>query len=417
MEQRPQHGHQHQVPFGTSHQPAPWPQPQAGTAMPAPSLQHAPSGFVLPGASAGQAPPMSSHGGMIGVPQQASPAAHEPAFVQDRYAYATPGAHHAAYGAPAPDPMQHPNTMTTALAAQQPQAWAYPTTNGLQLVQPGGAAPHPGQHAPAIAIARAGRPRTRSRIRWETIVPAAAVACLVAAIGVFFHDFDRITGRDQVAAAAPAAATSTKDTATAAAGDDAATIKQARTLMQRGRFGDASNMLAPLVDRPKPSAAAARLKRQVDQRASRNTALLRRLGKERSAKQWSKVIVTVGQLEKLRPLSVDLKRARTSARTNLKQERAAAAAKRRTAALASARPSTGGGGAPAAGGIPRATTAPASRPPAAVPSGSIPTRPDVPNSTGGSGNVAGGGPQASSGGGTANAGCTWMVMDGVSMCM
>ncbi len=450
MDERSQHGYPQQPPQSTAPEHAPMPQqagaspwpnyappvpnaPIAGHAPypgPAPQqhqqlptmqqFQYAADGYVLPGAGQSQGSPMSAHGGTIGVaqphhvpgmpmvngghqmqphglaqqhaqPQQfAQPQPQH--FPQPHQQHAQPHAFGA--GALAPHPMHDANG--------QPQSWAFPTPNGLQLVQPGTSSmAHPGAHAgmPGAATAR--------RMRWETIVPILAVLCLVAAIGLFLHDFDRITGRD--AKTAPSAETTTQaDVAApkAETPDVQATIDDANAKFQLGRFDEAANLLHPLLDVAKPDPAAVALHDKVDAASARNAALLKRLSGERAGKRWTAVIGTIGQIEKLRPLDRPLVSLRTRARAAVKAAKAARAkelaAQQAAAKLRAASPSTNGGGGhaghaghtmpPVAGG----NTGSSSnvRPPANVPQGSIPTVPNVPNPAGSNPGVVGGGQAA-----------------------
>jgi hypothetical protein len=355
---------------------------------------------------------MTSHGGMIGVPAPMQGYV-SPHGVQARVAVAV-------------NPMQ----ASAVGLDQHTQAWAYSTPSGLQLVHPG---PTPVMVDPrSSATTGAGM---RRRIRWETIVPMIALTCLVAAVGVLVADFDQITGRDvgaagpQPAAAAPAPAQA--DAASSKkvpAGTDTAsdTISQARSLLAKGRFADARNMLRPLVAMTPPNAQAVKLSASATAAGARNQALLRKLATQRRSSDWSGVIATIGALEQVRPLSIDLKKLRGNA---IRARRAQAV--RRKAALqqrvAAAKAPTRASGPPPAGGQPR-PSAGSARPPANVPAGGIPARPDLPNPTGGGGGAAavGGGPaapastpkpSASSTPAGGSGGCTWMVMDGVSMCM
>ncbi|MCW2923955.1 MAG: hypothetical protein JWM98_1359, partial [Thermoleophilia bacterium] len=112
---------------------APWPTapaPQPGAPISG-HLPHAGGGFVLPGAANGQ-PALSAHGGTIGLPLAPEHAAP---------AIATLPGH-----APVPAPMPPAHPMSTL-----PQAWAFPTPYGMQLVQSG-------QPAQAYAAAPAPAP-------------------------------------------------------------------------------------------------------------------------------------------------------------------------------------------------------------------------------------------------------------------
>jgi hypothetical protein len=415
----------------------------------------------MPGANSGQAPPMSAHGGMIGMPQ-ALPQDHAPQYYapqQQVQQYHVPQQlqhhhphsmqHAAAHG----QPMYHGMhagasgggpAMPSAQAA--PQAWAFPTPHGMQLVQPGMTVSHV-----APMVAGTGMPGTR-RIRWETIVPAAAIACLLAALALFISDFDRITGRDGAASAATgstqeasAADSGDTDAAASSSGDAAEIVAQAKALYAQGRFEDAANLLHPILDVEQPDAAAVALHDQVDAAKVRNDQLLARLARERAAGNWAAVNVTIGQLARLRPLSKSLVELRATARQAVGRAGAIARAKalmaqgRDTAAMAvidreiakgstaqleamreqisakRAAPSTGGGGAgaqapPSSGG--RSTSQPAVRPPANVPAAAMPPRPDLPNPTGGTGSGA----AAVGGGAAAAGGSNCHTHDGVVSC-
>lgn len=385
-------------------------------------------GFVMPGAASGQAPRMSAHGATIGTPQAPGGAPLHHGFAH------------------APEAWQHGATAAVA-AHEPPQAWAYQTPHGLQLVQPGAAA-----YAHQPDAFTGGRP-ARRRVRWETIVPAAAVTCLVAAIGLFISDFDRMTGRDGAGAEATAARTTeapdvvATDAAPTSGGDSAEVVAQARGLFERGRFEDAANMLHPLLDTATPDPTAVRLHDQVDAAATRNRALLGRLSRERAAGRWTAVVSTIGELQSLRPLSKDLVALRATARRTARAQAIVAKArtlmaKRRDAealavverglangrnrklealreqlsarmsapSTARSNPAGSRGAPPRPGGAAARPSAPA-RPPSNVPQGAIPTRPDLPNPTGGGASVA---PAVGAGGGAGGTNCH--EHDGVREC-
>ncbi len=413
MTQRPQHGYAGTDAGTTTAGAAPWPVPQpwqqqaAQPPQPAvsPQFQYASNEFVRPGAPAGQAPPMTSHGGTIGTPAGAS---------GTPYGYGHAGS-----------AVVQPPTGAAAYAmhdvARQPQAWAYPTPNGIQLVQPGDATAHHVAIDPALAAGA----RSRRRVRWETIIPAAAVACLVVSIGIFIADFDRITGRDQAVQAAATTqaakpeATPTNAGAGAAGGDAASTIATAKQLRAAGRYADAVNALRPLTTRASSNAEAAKLLQSIRTASARNAALVKRLAKEQRDGRWSKVVATLAQVERLHPLSAKQQQLRRTALAKVRAAKAARAAKAKAREGASARPAgpavRGGGAAPPpAGGAPAPSAPPAARPPSNVSSGEIPKIPEgIPNPTGGSG----GSGAAAVGAAPAAAGCTPMVHDGVEMCM
>ncbi len=405
MDERSHHGHQQQPQQTVG---SPWPQyaqpayapPQQPPTMQ--QFQYAANGYVLPGASEAHGAPMSAHGGTIGMPPQ-QPGA--PMYAQQPAPM---------YAQPAPQAHAHPMHGGAAMmldANGQPQAWAFPTPNGLQLVQPGAAS-----MVPHGAMQHAGMPGAPSvrRLRWETIVPALAIVCLIAAIGLFMHDFDRITGRDGAASAAPSAKTTkpVDDTPStpAATVDVAAVVTKANALFATGNFNAAADLLHPVIDVANPDPAAIALHDKVDAANARNTALLKRLGVERRDQRWTAVIATIGQIEQLRPLDRQLVSLRTRARAAQRARTAKAAADRAAAKQRAARPSSagasGGGGGrastghrghampPAAGGSTGASSN--VRPPANVPKGSIPKPPEgIPNPTGGNpGVVGGGGPAA-----------------------
>lgn len=428
--------------------------------------QYAPA-FVMPGTPSADGQPMSAHGGMIGLPGQQPPAdampmlhggaAHHGHAQQPPQHQSAPpqhggqhGAHgmaaHHPHGAPAPQYAPHQAMHTQPHASMhgatamdpyaQPQAWAYPTPNGLQLVQPG-------TQPPAVAAA-AQAPGARRRMKWETIVPAAAVACLIAAIGLFISDFDRITGRDSLSTGTQAASSEqAKDTDDAASGsgdgtaeDTEAVLEEADALFVDGRFEDAANLLHPLLDVDSPDPKVVELHDRIDAAGERNTALLAQVQRQRRAGNWAGVIGTIGQLEQLRPLSPNLTQLRGSARRAMVTQRAVRRAKglvgqgrdgdalrvidtalkagpsrqlsklrsqimqRRAAAARRSNAGSGGGGGaatspPAAGG--NRTGGSTARPPATpVNPGSRPPVPNVPNPNtsgagAGAGAVAGGG--------------------------
>lgn len=373
-------------------------------------------GFVLPGAAGGQQP-LSAHNGIIGTPMLG----HAP---------------------PAPAPM--PSQMQAAA----PQAWAFPTPHGMQLVQTGAvalatAAPHHGVPAATLTALPGGgaAAATRRRVRWETIVPIAALACVLGAAGVFIAKFDQMTGRGGAARTtmtsndvASKDAASGVDAAAAEQvdpGEAAAATADASTLMDQGRFDEAAQMLRPFVDAASPDPTIVALHGRIDAAGARNSALLARLTKQRAARQWTRALITIGQLQTLRPLSPTLIRQRTQARAMVRtartvaQVRALVAQGRYSAASTlldqalqagpnaqleavrervaseratpsarpvavpgsgpTARPQVSGGG--ASGGVSRPAPMPSSRPgaigsaqpPANVAPGAMPPRPDAPN--------------------------------------
>jgi hypothetical protein len=363
--------------------------------------QHAPAqamqyqyatGFVMPGAAGPDAQPMSAHGGTIGMPMQqghpdAMPMLHgghamhapqQPVAPQQHLQYQQPMQ-------PQHAPMHHGATAMDPYA--QPQAWAYQTPNGLQLVQPGA------QPAPGVA-GTAALPRRARRMKWETIVPGAAVVCLVAAIGLFISDFDRITGRDSIAAQKPASSkvvddTDAATTSTGGTAEDAdAVLAEATTLFKQGRFEDAANLVHPMLDVPSPDARLVALHDRIDAAGTRNDALLARAQQQRRAKQWPAVLVTIRQLELLRPLSPSLIKLRAQARRAI----AAGSAKPKQAAPSA---TVAGGGhaghaghhpAPAGGTTSASTT---KQPPVSSPTqpATIPPRPDANPVSGGGGGI------------------------------
>jgi hypothetical protein len=393
MQDRPQHGHG--FPDAAyvdprAHQPAGPPAHQ--------QFQFA-AGYVVPGAGEGQSAPMAAHGGTIGIPvapgQQPAPM----------------------HGLSMPAGFAHPARAAAAatLPSDQSSAWAYPTPNGLQLVQSG-----PGTHMVAPpAVAAAAAPRMRRRIRWEVIVPMAAVLCLIAAVALFIHDFDRFTGRDASTAAEagtaqePASDPAPADAAEAEAERAGAALAEARLLMRSGRYADAKAALAPLLVAGKVDPRASRLRRQVDAAAARQGALLQRLALEQRERRWSAVLRTIDQVEAMRPLPARLVRLRTSARAKVKAAATRRAAAARDAQRANAAPANLGGGSgvgqpPRAGGAPSSQTS--ARPPANVGAGELPPRPDVAAPSG----PQGGGAAAVAG---AQADCRPVVHDGQTMCM
>jgi hypothetical protein len=409
------------------------PQPQQFAQSQQPNLpsmqqfQYAANGYVLPGAGQAHGAPMSAHGGTIGVAQpqqQPGMAGHGmpmPPQAQPMHQHAAPQSmpmHGGAMPMPAPMPMHggampaHGGAAPAAMldANGKPQAWAFPTPNGLQLVQPGASSMAHGSGAHAMAAP--GAPMAR-RMRWETIVPVLAVICLIAAIGLFMHDFDRITGRDAGSTAPSAETTKQVDADDAAAPkadtpDVQATIDQATALFEQGKFDESANLLHAVLEGDSPDPAAVALHEKVDAANAREDALLTRLATERRGKRWSAVVTTIGQVEQLRPLDRQLVSLRTRARAAIKQAaaraKAKAAAERAAAKQRNSGPSTNGGGSggganhaghanpPAAGGGAGANTG--ARPPAEVPKGSIPSVPNVPNPSGAGGGVVGGGQAA-----------------------
>jgi len=421
----------------------------------------------MPGAPTGQ-PPMAAHGGYIGAPQQytqhpaqqphqhlhgQSPVMggghavpmHDGATDPNAPMYAH-GHPHQAHGHAmhqpqlqphqhAPQPQHYPGDPYGA-----PQAWAYPTSNGMQYVASGGAAPTP---VPALQMLPGGGQHeaaasTRRRVRWETIVPAMAVLFLLVAVGLFVARFDRITGRDggsdkaaskHVADTGTGTATPTSD---ATGGDDVQSVlAQARDLQAKGDYTGAADLLHPILEGPNANKDAIALHEQIDADGARLDALMQALPAQRSAKNWKAIAATISQIEMLRPLTPSLVKLRTAAR---KASKAAAAGpsvqstidraraldrqgktaqalalveramgKRANARLSRLReelaakvagPSTAptsgisGGGNSGSAGRPVAPpssaggarpSAPAAMPPANIPSGTVPTPPNVAN--------------------------------------
>ena len=350
---------------------APWPPAQPSTHQ----FQQAAAGFVLPGAVSGQAP-MAAAGGFIG----------------------TPGSNTAA-----------------------PQAWAFPTPTGLQLIQHGPSkqirpypegtgpqAPRPaGGAAQPQAPAAGGAHAVRHRLRWETIVPFVAIMCLVALVSLFITHFDAITGSEPSAtssassrSAQPAIGAAPRlGTALVEAG---ATPKEriatATRLLRAGSFEEAAATLDPLLAQTTPPPAALRVDARIAASSARNRMLLTRLTRQQAKHDWKGALVTLGQLKRLRPLSAALLADARQARAKLllaktrSRARVRAAAPARTAAPSTARSQA----APPSGGELAAT--PSSRPPSSVPTGSLPPRPDAPNTGGGGGGAVAGGPGTSGSG-------------------
>lgn len=224
-------------------------------------------------------------------------------------------------------------------------------------------------------------------------------------------------------------------------------VADASALMEQGRFDEASAMLHPVLEVDSPDPAAVALHDRVDAAGERNDALLGRLARERTAKQWTAAIATIGQLEQQRPLSPDLVKLRTRARTAARTARTIAQARalmadgkytaaatlidkalgkgknaqlqamREQLAAKRAAPSTvtgggashGGGhtGAPAAGGQTGSSgTSTSARPPANVGPGTMPPRPDAPNPV-----TSGAGVTAPVSGGGAGAAAAHAAMD------
>lgn len=357
---------------------------------------------------------MAAHGGVIGM---APPAAHQqpPAGYPLQHSYlpqpAAPAPprhhHHAPLHVQHPQHPGHPQGAAVPVATDafsQPQAWSFATPHGMQLVQ-GGAPTTPEPTAAArVAASR--------RIRWETIVPAVAVLCFVAAAALFVADFDRITGKDDSATLSSGRAGETaSDSAgggggaveapTAVSTEEArAVLRESGAMFRNGRFAQARVLLDPLVNGDAPSAAAVAMLERIDQAAASNRMLVRQLGRQQQRGQWQAVLGTLDQIEKLRPLGADLQSLRTKARSQLARQRAAARARASRRAEA-----------PRTGGIPDLPTT--VRPPASVPAGALPPRPDAPN-TGGGGGGAGVSAQPGTTGGGGSGACH--VHDGVNSC-
>ena len=358
---------------------APWPgyappvvdAPISGHApYPGPTMQqfhYSDSGFVLPGAPAEHQQPFAAHGGVIG--QSASPAAGSTHMLPLLDAGAQ---HEHGYAVNPPAPRTQQSIMMESLGidpSAQQQSWAFPTPYGMQLVQPGPGQMHVSAHAAEPAPLHAPvHARAARRVRWETIIPAFAVVCLFAAAGLFFSDFDRMTGRS--AGASSSAARAAEQNPVSAVDPTAPATSQRAAA---------------------PSAA-------VRAAQARRAALLNRMNRARAAGQWTLVIATINTLEQIRPLPRSLVQLRVRARAAYNAAQSRQLARARSAARPSAQASTSGraSNAPPAAGGGASSGSTSARPPASVAAGAMPPRPDLPNPTGSPGSVAGGGPGAMS---------------------
>jgi tetratricopeptide (TPR) repeat protein len=93
----------------------------------------------------------------------------------------------------------------------------------------------------------------------------------------------------------------------------------ATALMKQGRFDEALALLGPLLDTPSPSPQVLALRDQIEAAASRNTALLAKIGRQQQAGDWSGVLTSIAALAKIRPLSPELIRLRTKARNMVRE--------------------------------------------------------------------------------------------------
>lgn len=358
---------------------APWP-----GAMPA---RQASTPFVLPGALPSQAQ-LSAHGGTIGLAVTDPLDLHAfSGHPQQQWAFATPHGYQLVEATPAP--MTAPTMVaTTPMAAH---AAAAPT-------------PAPGATTPTTR---------RPRPRWETIVPVVAFGCFLAAVALFISDFDRITGRDASARAATeqvadgsnpgeAEGAGTAPATPLAQADVTAVVDRATKMLADGEFEDARRLIAPYRSVEEPEPAVTALAARIERTMATNDRLLRQLTAHRTAKRWSRVLTTIAAIARLRPLSPDLLRIRSQARAALRGPA------KPTVPTGGSTPSRSGGGSsntspgahthhastpPAAGGSrPPATsgtsTTPNATPPANVPSGGVPPRPES-NPGGGSANGGG----------------------------
>jgi hypothetical protein len=281
----------------------------------------------------------------------------------------------------------------------------------------------------------------RTRPRWETIIPAAALLIVSIIITIFASDFDRITGRTTATTTVPAASPET-----AAAPTDAdAIVKEAASLVDQGLFAQAITLLTPIGTGMTPNAEAAALLQRATDLEGRDRRLMAALAKQRAARSWPAVISTINLIEQGRPLSSQLVQLRASARSAIVVSRAATRARAlmrdgrytqaatvldaalaqtrspllqqlrsqvsaaqsgpaKSAAPAARGSSAGGSGttgarqparppmppAVAGGGPPQA----ASRPPTAAPTGAQPPRPSLPNPVTTGPSVSGGGAPA-----------------------
>jgi hypothetical protein len=229
----------------------------------APPMQ---GGFVQPGQPSMQRP-FAAHDGVIGQAQQyghqAAPQQLPPGFVQQQVAHppqqlqqqyiqqqhAGSGAHGGAMHGMAPQQYADPRTQ---LPGGMQQQYGFATPSGMQLVSTNGGAAHAmhvqqqvhaahqqaprPQLAPAVQAVVPPMPRRRSRMRWEVIVPMAAVFFLLVAIGVLVINFDEITGRTTAADKAGAQKAQAGDAAGGgASGSATSSESEVRRLLRLGR--------------------------------------------------------------------------------------------------------------------------------------------------------------------------------------
>jgi hypothetical protein len=287
-----------------------------------------------------------------------------------------------AYAQPMPQ-QQFPQAQVHPGMAQQQHApqgygaqYAYPTPHGMQVVQ-----------APAAAMASG---ETKSRMRWENIVPALALVSFIVlciTLAVTWDDIQAARNGE------PAAKTSTErnaapsTTSDDAAADDAAMdatkelsadeitplLEKSEEHLAAGRFDDATAVLHPLMAQADDYPAISTLHDRIDAARTKNDELLGTLGRQMQTQKWGLALATLDQIKALRPLTPELRAMKDKARAKLaERQRAEAAAKRpatnaRPASVNPAGGGTGSGGAPPTSSPPM--TSPPPRPAGANPSG------------------------------------------------
>jgi hypothetical protein len=394
--------------------------------------------FLEPSSNLQLHAPVASHA-TAQMQQPAAPAA------QPAWGMAAPP--HAPQMAPIPQhyaPMQQQHASQATLMPPHVEGggFAYPTAQGMQIVQQpqhGGmvATAHmpmanPGAIAAAPASADAA---ARKRMRWEVIVPTGtAIVLLVTAI-VVFTNFDRITGSGAGASAGghasrnPAAAddgmnmedmaamaktidpdkipdilksnTQEAPDPTLSPAEGRAAVAKSKQLVKLGRYDEALATIAPLAKGDTIPPVVSRLRTQIAANSKSNDELLARLGRARTAGDWKDVLATLARIQRLHPL--------TAAQTELKATADQKLGTPKATPVAVAKVSGGGSAATAAKPVKRPAKAPASpgshsaattgggaaTPPAGASSTTAPAQPSVANpSAAPSGGVVTGQPTA-----------------------
>lgn len=237
-------------------------------------------------------------------------------------------------------------------------------------------------HRPAMAVAAATQTaRSRTRLRWENILPLLTIGFLVAAAALFIKDREEILGGSASSTRTPktvsgggSAPAGSSETSTA---DVESQLQRAASLMQQGHYTEAGLILTPLAG---TSDSARTLADQLASAEQRNARLLHQLGRLQARGDWRGVVNTLDDIRALHPLSGSQRRMLSAARAKLHPPRRAS--RRATSSTASRTRSI----AP-----PPVATAPSSAPPSSSPpaAGMPPKPPSVPSGSSSSHDVMG----------------------------